>query len=213
MARRTTGKTSPKPLRRYSEILNGTDPYAESARRAINELTTKHGVDAVDLRIRIEWFPVCQRFGAGRRWGERFIITRKQANQLSRRLREDSDELRKAITRSFELVIGGAATGQLSVDVMCKVILRAAMLIEGSLEVTNDRKADWTVEPKRELTQLVWRVTGKPRDGLVAEIIGAILMLDSYTAEEQRKFRKRHCRPDGTDSIFAATPTPVSAII
>jgi len=155
--------------------------------------------------MRIEWFRACEYFGTGRQWKERFTIDRRKAERLARRLREDAEDLRRALTPQFKLVIGG---GPLSTDSICDLISHTAVWIEGSLNETDDRNADWTLEPKRELTQFIWRSTGKPLDSVLADLVAAILGLEKYTYEEQRKFRKRHCRFEGTDSIFGPTPKP-----
>jgi hypothetical protein len=189
-------------VRTYEAIL--CDPEEHGARKAIKCLTTKHDIAELDLRLRIAMFPIYQYFGTGRRWSERFNIDRDSAKRLAQRLREDAEELRKALTPQFKFVIGGP----LSADSICDIISRSAVLIEGSLKETTDRRADWTLEPKRELTQFVWRTTGRPLDAEMADITAAILGLERYTFEDQRKFRERNCTLNGTDSIVPAAPKP-----
>jgi hypothetical protein len=200
VAQRTAPNARPGPIRTYEQILS--DPYTADARQAIEKLTGRHHIAELDLRMRLAWFGACARVGTGRQWHERFTIDRRKAERLARRLREDGGELRKALTPQFKRVIGGFPTA----DDICNLISRAAVWIEGSLSEANDRKADWTLEPKRELTQFVWRTTGKPLDSLLADLIAAVLRLTKYSYEDQRKFRERHCHFEGVDSMFGAAP-------
>lgn len=201
MARTNASKTSNR-VRSYEEILG--DSSACGARKAVEKLTKKHGIAEFQIQLRIEMFRAWEFFGTGRRWSERFTIDRKSASLLAQRLRTDAEELRRALTPEFKFVIGGP----LCADFICDLISRSAVLIEGSLAETNDRNADWTLEPKRELTLFIWRATGKPHDRELADIVAAVLRLESYTAEEQRKFRKRWCRAEGTDTIIPSPPKP-----
>ena len=201
MARRSQRDT-PNRVRTYAEILADRDTV--HAVKAIDRLTKKHGIAEIDLQVRVEAFRMYEHVGTGRRWSDRFTIDRESARRLADRLREDGAMLRNALTRKFKRVIGSP----LSADTICDIISRSALLIEGSLAETDDRKPDWAHDAKRELTQFVWRTTGRPLDADVADLIGAILYLDGYTAEEQRKFRSRYCTLDGTDSIFDGSPKP-----
>jgi hypothetical protein len=191
----------PSRIRTYREILR--DPDTGDARSAIEKLTTKHGVIAFDLQLRIEWFRAWEHFGTGRRWSERFTIDRDSAKKLAQRLRKDGEDLRKALTPRFKFLIGSS----LSADTICDLISRSAVWIEGSLLETTDKGGDWACEPKAELTQFIVRTTGKPHDTEVADIVAAILRLEKYTAEEQRKFRYRWCR-EGAETMFDAISKP-----
>ena len=179
-------------LNTYEKILNNrADPNLKRARVAIGRLTTRYRIPAFEIQWRLDIFAAYEHFGTGRLWKERFTISRAKAKRLAMRLRSDSADLRKALAPQFKFVIGYG--GPMSADAICDLVARTAVLIEGSLEETTDRAADWTHEPKRELTRFVVGAAGKPLDRELADIISAILDLERYTAEEQRKFRERSC--------------------
>ncbi|MGA2183820.1 MAG: hypothetical protein ABSH47_12385 [Bryobacteraceae bacterium] len=207
MAKRNTAPTSPKRVRSYQEILKDPGPTAKSARKALDALTTKCGIDEAAIAMRFECFRVYEHFGTGRLWKERFTIDRPTARRLARRLRRDADDLREAIAPKFKFLMGYGSP--ISADFICNLISRAAVLLEGSLEETSDKGADWTLEPKRELTQFVWRTSGRrrPLDREVSDLIAAILGSE-YTYEDQRKFRERNCHFEGADSMFSTTVEP-----
>ena len=208
MALRTPSNALHNRVRTYREILHDDcDPGTRLARRAIEKLITKYGITDFEIQKRIDIFQAFEHFGTGRLWKERFTIDREHANRLARRLRYDAEELRKAIAPQFKFLIGYGSP--ISADLICDLVGRAAMLLEGSLKETSDKSADWTLEPKRELTQFIWRTTGKrrPLDRQVSDLIAAILNCD-YTYEDQRKFRQRNCHFQGTDSLFSAPPGP-----
>jgi len=195
-----------RAVRTYEDILNNRDdPNAKRARLAIDTLTTKHEIPVFEIQARVFTFVAYEHFGTGRLWKERFTISRTRAKRLARRLRTDAEDLRKALAPQFKFVIGYRSP--LSAEAICDLISRAAVLIEGSLEQTNDRNADWTLEPKRELTQFVWRATGKPLDRELSDLISAILGLDHYTAEEQRKFHERSCKLSADPAPPPLTPS------
>jgi hypothetical protein len=182
-------------------------PDAVLAREAIERLTTKYGIAESEIQMRIDLFRALEHYGSGRLWKERFRISRTKVRLLARRLHDDANVLRSAISPQFRTLFMQANKG-LNIDVIPNQIEKAAELLEAALGETSDRGADWTLEPKRELTQFVWRTTGKPLDRLLADLITAILGLDKYTAEEQRKFRERHCSQDGNSSFFPTTQKP-----
>jgi hypothetical protein len=188
----------PRKCRTFDQILNSPDTIA--ARRAIEQLTGEHHIDRVELRRRVRSFLVGEFAGSDQRWSDRFKMSRPKARRLAQRLRDVARTLKEAETLRFTLAIRGLLT----VDQICEALNSVAVEIEKSLEETDDRKVDWTVAPKRELTQFVWRKTGKrkPLDGPLADLIGAILRIPGYTAEDQRKFRARHCRFEGTDTYL-----------
>jgi len=184
--------------------MDGSDEYARVAREAIKALTAEHGLDALDIRARVDIFPMCEHFGTGRLWKERFTIDRAQARRLATRLRKDAEALREAIAPQFKFVIGHGSP--ISADFICNVISRAAVLLEGSLNETDNLGSDWTREPRCELTQFVWRTIGEPHDRELSEIVAAILNLDGYTSEEQRKFRDHWCKARASGPIFPDAP-------
>jgi hypothetical protein len=189
--------------RSFDEILNSPDTI--QARRAIEQLSGGYHITDLELRLRVEWFRACEWIGSEQRWSARFKISRSKARRLAHRLKEDAGTLNEALTDPFRFAIGRPLT----VDLFWRLVNFVAVnWIEASLKETDDRKADWTLEPKRELTQFVWRKTRKPLDGLLADLTGALLRTSGYTAEDQRKFRARHCRLEGTDSSFPPTPKP-----
>ena len=203
MPQRTVGHAS-NPVLTYDEIF--TNPELRFARSAVETLTGKRGITEFEMLMRIELFRICARYGTGRRLSERFTIDRVRAARLARRLRKDAEEFEGAIVPRFKLAIG--YDHLFTPDRAVAYMRWAAMLLEASIRETDDRNPDWTLEPKRELTQFVWRRIGKPCDRLVAEIIAGVLGLEKYTAEEHRKFRERYCSLAGTDSIIDATPKP-----
>ena len=190
----------PSHCRSFGEILNS--PHTIYARRAIEQLTGKYHINNLELRMRVEWFHACEWTGSGRQWSDRFKISRPEARRLAQRLKVDARKLKEAPTDRLRLAI----RGPLTTDLISDLINAVAVGIEKSLKENDDRKSDWTLEPKRELTQFVWRKTGKPLDGLLADLIGAILRTPGYTAEDQKKFRMRHCRLEGTDTYFSPIP-------
>ena len=206
MPRKARNNASPSRVRTYQQILSDLDdPCAGLARQAVRKLTTKYGIAELDIEKRIEFFGAWQHYGSGYLWKERFTISRARARRLARRLRKDAEDLRQAIAPQFKVLI--RYSGPISADLICDRVGRAAELIEGSLEETSDRNADWTLVPKRELTQFIWRTTGRPLDGKLSDLIAAILGCD-YTYDDQRKFRVRNCMFQATDSIFPATVEP-----
>jgi hypothetical protein len=201
--RRATTST----VRLYREIVADVDNLnSKRARRAFEKLAAKYGVPENQLRIRVDWFQAVEHFGMGRLWAERFNIPRARARRLAQRLRADANELRRALTPKFKFIVGYGSP--ISADFIIDLVGKTAIWIEGSLAETDNRKTDWKLEPRRELTQFIWRTAGRPLDSEVADLIAAILNLEKYTAEEQRKFRERHCDFEGTDSFFYATTEP-----
>jgi len=177
--------------RTFIEIRNSPDTIA--AREAIEQLTGKYHIDELELRRCVRFFQVGQLAGSPQRWSDRLNMTRTEGRRVS--------HLLKGCARTLE-----EAQTLLSTDATRPANLRTLILvadnIEKLLKETDDRNPDWTVAPKRELTQLVWRKAGKPLDGLLADVIGAILRTPGYSAEDQRKFRDRHCRLEGTDTYL-----------
>ena len=213
MAQRVASNELPK-IRSHHEIREDRDdPLAKLGRQAIETLTTTHGMPEVEINMRIDFFEPSRYFGSGRRWEERFNISRKRAGRLADRLRQDAEDLRRAIQPGFKSAI--RYKHSVPPDKLCDSIRYAALLIEQSLKETSDRTADWTLEPKRELTQFVWRRAGKPHplDRELSDLIAAILCRE-YTYEDQRKFRERHCQFDATDTSFqgAAQPDKIEPI-
>jgi hypothetical protein len=192
--------------RYFDEILIRPDTI--DARRAIEQLTGKYHINELDLRLRAEMFRVCEWCRSGRQLSDGFTIDRRQTLRLAQRLHEDARTLKKAPTVLLKLAIQQGATpastisGLFTPDWICELIEAVAVGIKKSLKETDGRSPDWTLEPKRELTQFVWRQTRKPLDRLVADLIGAILRIPGYTAEDQQKFRFRHCRLEGTDTLL-----------
>jgi hypothetical protein len=182
--------------RTYTEIRNSPDTIAASL--AIQQLIREHHIDELELRRRVRFFRHGEFAGSQQRWSDRFKMKRPKARSFAWGLREVARTLEEAQTLQFTLAI----RGPLTVDQICEALNSVAVEIERSLKETNDRKVDWTVAPKRELTQFVWRKTGKPLDRLLADLIGAILRTPGYSAEDQRKFRGRHCRLEGTDTYL-----------
>jgi hypothetical protein len=197
---------NPSTVRTYEYIVSDRDdPSIKRAREAIELLTGQYRIPAFEIHWRIDAFGAYEHFGTGRRWSERFTITRTRAKGLARRLRNDAEDLRQALAPQFRTLIG--LSGPMSADAICDLVGRAAVLIEGSLTETTDRAPDWTLEPKRQLTRFVMGAAGKPLDRELSELISAILGLERYTAEEQRKFRERSCELNPVPPPHASTPS------
>jgi hypothetical protein len=203
---RSKSAASTKPLIYVIDILPRTDPRAKFAKEAFETLVSKFGIHKEELILRLDFFTAFDD-EMGRPWSARFKIPRAAARRLARRLRKDAGHIRHAVSSQYrhELPlrdISGAKIPKaepLTIGQISDLMNSTAKLIEDSLDEVTDRTAGWSLRPKRELTQFVWRKTKKPSDRLLADIISAMLDID-YSEEQQRKFRDRHCHFEGTDS-------------
>lgn len=179
----------PKPTRKSDglplEQRIEDDPFARAALKTLLARGARQG----ELWSHLHSLETSQLLGFAT-WKQRSRLTKRQAKALAARLTADADGIRAFFAPDLYWYLTGEHKFGW-IELIQKYLKRMRRLIEELLLTSDNRGADDGRPAKMRLTEYVRRATGKPHDREVANLIRVTLCVESYTAEEQRKFRTR----------------------
>jgi hypothetical protein len=172
------------------------------ASKSLETLLAQRRLDPVELWCYLIFFERAKSLGLGA-WAERCNLDRRKTRSFARRLVQAAENLGNLFTEKY-LGFAIKQRNYLWLRTVPRHMRFAAEFIEGSLRIGDDRGANSIeVGVRREFTQWVKETSGKPHDREVADLLRVVLGRTTIDAEEQRKFRTRHCRkPDTAEPKF-----------
>ncbi len=163
------------------------------AKRALAKLLSHRSVDERALWDCLDSLELSPLIGY-KKWTDQSKLSKAKARRFAHRLTQTAKEIKGFFQPSYFWYATVQSQKFLWLNLVQRHLRLTAKLIETMLNQSDDRAADNTIDARIKLTRYVWGATGRKHDREVAALTAAILGFKKYTAEEQRKFRDKHCK-------------------